>query len=865
VKIKSIMSIVLCLSICLFCMPSVLADATQGNYDENIVFLKAMGIIDTQTYDSNEMITKSEAVYTIMKMIGQNSESFGYNGELKGLPEGHPYAGMLKAAIELGLVDLDSNYLFNPNSTVSYADAARMVFAALGYNRAVNTASSDAWYLKLAADNRLNGNVKITNNGKLTKGEWGGILYNAAHIPLMKRVSFGPIAEYQVEKNITALSEYLQIFKKEGIVSANSITSLRARAGVGENTIEIDGFRIKTKDVVLNEEALLGKDVKAYYKLSDNDDAYLIYVKESGKTEYLRILSDEFIADFTNYTYMYSSSLAGSGKAVVDGTAAIIYNGIAVTDEDFKILNESLFIPKNGEVELLRSGKSGKFDIVKIKSYATYIVHNVSKTENLIFDKYGKDALSIDPYIRSNVRIVDKNGNRFTIADLEEWDVLSVAISNDGNYVEIIVSADAVKGLVTGRSQDTLTLEMEEFKLSQDLVEELAEYLKEGSETKKTRIPEVGSQIVAYLDQYGKIAAMQVQTTDEWKFGYLIKMQPEKPPAKNLEFKILTQDDKIEYFKSAYPIVVDAAVYKSASAAQSAIEAEHIIRYQLNDEGQIRRIDTHIQGEKEDSFSLMRRASGSLKFKSNVTTFGGLIFPKTSAVIFAVPSSANGPERDYKVTTITTFVNDASYNVVAYSVGDDSLKEDAILYKKASLLPQNAREIVTIITQISNAVDDDGIPIQKIYGMNAGGNRIYTIYSDDPNTSALVAEKNIKPGDLARITADNNMIVSRIERVFDGTSKTISSEMGGINPNTGYDAIIRISYGKVINRAEGLIQVELHNEKKTIEKYKEAGLVFVCEENKRVRKGSFDDIIPGVSSIVVNMYYSQIRTITIYN
>lgn len=853
-NIKAKMITALFLIVCLFYTPVFAVEGESASFDGPISFLRAVGILEAEDYAAQEAITKSEAVSMVMRLLGYNASTFGQNAAIRDVEESNPESGLLKAAVELGIVELDENYLFNPNSLVSYADAAKMVFMALGYQYTSDTEKNDAWYLQLAAEHRLDGNVVMINNGKLTKGEWAGILYNAAHIPVMQGIAFEASKKtYRVNEDVTALSEYLHIYIQEGVMTANSVTSLREKTGAGNDTILVGGLPIQTEGIAIDQEALLGKDVQAYYRQDTGSAALLVYIQESGKTQALTIASDELVGfNFRDYIYTYNNSARRNKTVSISKSAAIIYNGIAVTDEDLALLNEKLFLPETGEVELVASSHGSTYDVVKIKSYTTYVVDTVSKTENLIFDKYDKEPLDISPETWKTIDIYDMAGEPLTISNLEEWDILAVAVSSGGEYTEIVVSGNAVTGIITEIMEDALMLEQEEFEFGKDLL------------AHPDRVPEVGTEVVAYLDPYGKIAAVQIEPAGDWQVAYLIAIRKGTSLDEKIQFKLLTQDSVIAEFESAFPLVVDGSIYREAESALDVLAAGGIIRYRLNPDGQIKRIDTPVLGERENPYSLQQRYAGSYKFKNYVPTFGGVVFPKSSAMVFTVPADADGKERDYVVENLNAFVHDSTYNIVAYAIGDNDLTEDIILHKKAGSLPLSTREVMTLVTKITRAVDEDGMVIQKLYGMNSGGNREWTIDLDDPTTSTLIAEKDIKPGDLIRVTADNRMRVSQIQKVFDGTTRTMHEDIGGINPNAQYDSVFTVSYGKVTDRANGLIQVELYNDAKTVQKYKEGGTVFVCEDGDNIRKGSFDDIIPEVSSIVVDMNYSRVRTITIY-
>ncbi|NGQ95594.1 S-layer homology domain-containing protein [Brevibacillus sp. SYP-B805] len=122
------------------------------------------------------------------------------------------FAGYVNVAAGQDIVKGYTDKSFKPANNVTYAESVAMIIRALGYD--VPGSVSGVWpnnYISKAAELGISKGVKIDPNKPATRGDIFLMLDNALRVDLMKQIEYGTDVRYEVAKNKTLLTEYLDV------------------------------------------------------------------------------------------------------------------------------------------------------------------------------------------------------------------------------------------------------------------------------------------------------------------------------------------------------------------------------------------------------------------------------------------------------------------------------------------------------------------------------------------------------------------------------------------------------------------------------------------------------------------------------
>ncbi len=841
------------------CLPSVVLGsyADETDYTEDINFVNALTGVNITPDKTNEPITKRDAVLMALKLHMKEFIVFEYNNEFIDITKDDADAGKLALALKLGIISRLTTNRFDPDSNVSYENALKMIFNSLGYGQIIRLGGKgSSEYYKLSG--RYEVEVDAKNDFSLTYGEMAHLTAIALDTPILGEKGIDQYGEviYNHSQDITPLYKYYGILKTEGVAERNDFTGLYDKNGFDEKAVSINQIKLKCSETV-NTSELLARNITAYYH---KDNMTLEYYRYTDSDSVVTLQCED-IEKFENNTYYYFEGNK-TKKYSVAAAPSIIYNGVALTaDEAAYVESGDIFIPSNGTVDLVRND-SGICQCIKITNYETYVVQGVDTDGKKIVDRYGKSVLDLSG--TDYVSLRTSMGEDIDFDYITSMNIVSVARSLDGKKALVIVCNDAVQGVLTSFNDDEIQIEVEVFKISDRLKELISP---------PNSLPSLNEDVILYLDARGKAAVCEVSPNNGWSYGYIIAKGTTSGMDKEYLVRMLTADNKKQEFALNKNIKIDGETFnKNLETASGYVPVESPVKYRLNVHGEIRELDTPVTGVNEKVTCLKPSySSTTARWVDYISSFAGNTFIKSGAVTFTVPLSPSTNDKDYIASNVeSSFVKDVDYTIETYMEDPDELVDTLVVKKSATSANASVSgsDIVTVVDRVVYAIDDEGNEVVKIYGMNGGIMRDY-ILTDDSIYSHKTDPDPLERGDLVRINANARYEVMAMQRCFDNEDRTMVSSLSSTNPSTdNLDVIFRLSYGKVLNMRNNLLQVRLENLGNTTEKYYINGTVVVVDKNE-IRAGSLSDIVSDTtayasSKVVVEMRYMRIRTIVIY-
>lgn len=340
---------------------------------------------------------------------------------------------------------------FRPNDCITGTEAIKTVVSLLGYDSlAQKNGGYYKGYLSEATRLGILKNISIKYDEPVTRGEIAQLIVNAFDVKVMGVSSINNNRNgMTVEKSDnTMLMYYSGIYQDIGVITATHTTGLDNAAGCGANMVQVtsDGTEQLYDIGESDAENYLGYNVKLYYTVDDSDDKVLKCVVDS-RTTVLTISADDIESYDGSLKYEQGNKTAA---AKISQTAPVLINGVycgrlahALTEEDFDF--------SSGEVKLINNNNGSAYNVVMISSYINGIVAGVSEASDMILlkamPKIPFDSDNINHRIIKNGQVISPSDlNVFDVVSAmisEDEKVVTIYVSP---YSSVEVTIDQKDG-----------------------------------------------------------------------------------------------------------------------------------------------------------------------------------------------------------------------------------------------------------------------------------------------------------------------------------------------------------------------------------------------------------------------------------
>ena len=764
---------------------TMLEDETK---DRDMQLLAGLGIYGDNEYtEPDQLVTREKFAQYIATLMGKKGlkatdqaaiykdiDIAAYDG----------YAGLMAAE---GILLPNRQGNFAPYEAVSYEDACRGFVVALGYQYLLED------FLPISAAARLGvaDDVSGAQGERLTYALLNRMLLNALE------------AEAAVPGNVhvsgqNVMEEFMHITEHTGIVTATQTTSIDSVQTLKPGYIEIDREQYAVTDVDTTE--LIGKKVR-YYVDEGSEEKLILYICDIGRLNQLLTLQAENIMNYSKNYYEYEMENGNIRKATVADDKYLIYNYRALSAYD-----ESRLLPGYGSIELVDNDRDGRYDVVSVLDYQTFVVGSVDKDTGVIYDKFEDKHIAVE--LTGDVSVLLENGTSNFDA-ITENDVLTIAQSADGEKAVIYKSNQVITGSVGSIWQ---TGDGGQIVMFYDEVHG-AEITKEVS-----RIPNyipstalrAGDTGIFYLDIFFNLAAYE-KTSGEWQFGYFIEAGVlSNVFDKGIALRLLTENDKIESVTCASRIRMDQKVYDTGDEIYAAFSIEpQLIQYKLDTDGKVSSINTENTTEENGLREIATGASS--EYRSDSGSLGNKIYIDNDTKVFVAPSeTADAENYEYKFAAAKSYlVSGKTYSFTAYSANDSENTAQVLLIKNRPV--SNIDNVsVGLVGEIATVLDENNEPVSQLTYLTSSGQR--TIVLDDTvDLNNLVGVNNetglkLEVGDVICWQQRNDGKPYEIKIIFKGNGKALKTES---NPNTStFATAYRTFYGRVKKKEGNLIRLE---------------------------------------------------------
>lgn len=774
--------LVMMLQIAVFAAP-VPEDVIGTEYEAAASLLCALDIMvgDGTNFNPDDNITRAEFAQIMMKSMALDSaaQSFQPVGLFEDVPASNIFAPAIELGAGIGAIKGYGDGKFGPDDNVLGTEAVKMMTFAAGRDViAENNGGYPAGYLSHAREiGMLKGITGIDFNVPMTRGQAAVLCANTLKVDMMKKTSTGDDTKYESRDGVNLLSEKHDVYKAQGLISANSVTSLWASSALTNGKIQIESgaykYVLSAGETTI--EDAVGKFVAAYYKVDDDsgEDIVVSYDILDNKNQVVTTdlsnidfdsvtnTSVEYWADKDNDVDTTDLDIASAPSIMLNGTARIA--GKTVVDTFAEVEG------KPGEVTFIDNDGDGYMDLVNVTAYDTIYVNKINTKDYKISDKISGNTWTID-VDASNMysSIVDVDGEEMEFDDISVGDVLSIAMSDAGmdrQFVKIIDSQETVEGEVSSISTKdgkfVFNIEDEKYELTNEYFDFTTNSKGLSASTAEMKV-KVGNNGEFYLDAFNNIAYHELTgVSSDATFGFLRAYASGKGADTSLKLKIFVDGEYVEY-ATASKVNIDGTVYKSEADILAGLKNslsyinDNVTYYEglsdvtpllfdVDEDEKINMIDTPYIGADESEYSLRPAKNTSITpttytYNSTTKRLGSMLGLAASAYAIQLPSKLSDLDNLNKITISKTssWPNEKSVeNLQAFTTDPDSNKMMYGLFHPASTaatLGDTSSQIhdsqMLVVSEVIECLNADGERTIAVKGLKEAAEVEFTVDSE---------------------------------------------------------------------------------------------------------------------------------------
>jgi len=810
---KKIISILLC-AVMIFSSFSVVMAAEEIEAEiavnPDLLAMKAIGVFDSTLVSGTAMTRRqlADVFFRIMLPSQADDEYIPTTVYFDDILESDFAINIIH---EAGIMNGMGDKKFMPDNNVTYIQVVKAIVDFLGYKlHAEAYGGYPAGYAVMAAKFKLDRYAPSDMNMICTT-DMAAVLFRQALDIQVNRYIFekeNGDGHYQLE-NISYLELYTKVYFAEGIITATYVEDTYKYSDTGYFDIRIDNIPVTLSDAVLSMNELLGYKVTYFYNLDEHNNKVVIHY-EIVDTDVMEFDRHSIDSSKTTTERIGYFSEKGKSKKIDISKAYIFYNGNLTASYDATIINPFSSNDIDGYIRTVSTdGNPDTAEYVFVEAFKSYVVKNVQGND--IINKYHPNVIfKIDDIQSGEVVVKNVIGEVIDPASITEYDILNVFAEreNDAKPSKIIISLDTYVGKIetyrqSGGRISHITIDGQEFEAAANLYNnpEFADI-------------ELGAKVKIMFNFLGQICDIGVSDYDTTVFGYIIDAKKLSPMDDDINIKLLTAKNTIEYIPLSENVILDniKRTDNYVFAFLGSPVTRQLCQYKLN-----------AAGDKIVSLTTVNSASVATPTAEVVISADGLrqmppidgfyyrgnslsgngkgyALVSGSTLVFAVPKDENRDNNDMYIVTDSSIFTDKNRTKLIGLVTGYATKAYNPTIEVAILEDNDPREIIYstgetpfVVTDTDRKLVDNEI-VCTITGYS--GATLYTFEITDEAFNQGEGGTPIEIGDVITYSRDNEGVIVSVEPVFRSSDWQLASSMN--NPSeTDYSAGWRYAYGEV--------------------------------------------------------------------
>lgn len=875
---KKVLSFLLAITMISACI-TIPTSAEEGENDASVYepsssesLLMNLGIVDRENYNGNDIMTRGEFAVLLAKTLGldieRNNETSVGIPDVKDSEIINPTSAIFKdvgissdeygaivAIYEKGYMVGVSEGLFAPEYGIVLSDATKVFIDMLGfYEFAKIQGGYREGYEKVASSLSLLNGVSCGFSDVATKKDIASLLCNVmgTRVAQIENEKLG----YIISDDETFMEKVMDINKITGIITDNGLTALDGASDLLSNQILCDNvvINISAEDTYVRK--YLGRKVNVYYTDNKEDEYDLIFAEPKDE---VIVISKKNYVDFNDGILEYYSEKDTLKTIYIGRYESVIYNEVytsTYTDDIFDIAD--------GQITLIPKGN--KYTVI-IEDYKNFVVSKTKEETSSIYNKItfdneqdGINNLILDDY--QEVCILNEDKKPIPFSSIKEDDVLSVLLSPDYQYAEVILSTDKIydvsfKSVSTGKYvTDT----------------EVYDYLDVFKKASNYKPVKYGKIYTLYFNIFGTLVWVEESTESEDGFieGILLKFFPDEETEDKFGIKVYESNGAIKTYYIDGKLRLNSSTIKAKYAYSKDGQDETGIFYHLDVLGKpilykakdqiIKEIVTPLGYETDDDQrGWYQITADDVKLKhiaDDGASFGGVLSYNSESNIYFVPN-----DNDKITVNETSFRNFREYAIEGYAKSKNAIFADVLVYREDPYKIAESKNAFLIADVYETLDDKEEIrTIFEGYEFNITG--VLT------KKSYLVAEETIKTynylgaGDIIRFSKNYEGEIKDIEVSYDYYKNTDGKITGTIQ-NEGCEGAAYTYMGYMMNindegfriKSGSTIRTYISGDGYPVVIVDTSGNKLTFEEASMDEVLSYEDTSSGYDTVVVMTHY----------
>ena len=670
---------------------------------------------------------------------------------------------------------------------VSVKDLSGLLLSSLGWLDVIEYLDKDI--MALATKEKLLTGLSNTNaDAILNKMDASRIIYNALSARFLELDSISENgSSYTIDDQTGIMAVYNDVYKTEGIVEANTLTTLVSPVtSLKENEVTIDGVTYNTGKTSIP--SAIGCAVEFYYEYNRKTGIRTILYYDDI-TEDIVVIPSEDLSAITMNKLEYT--VGGKIRTITyDKSGSVIYNGVLAQDYTSVaglIGNLDTF---KGSITVIDNGND---KLLKIDSYKSVVMERFSDESGYLADRYGNHVdMSLNSITGKKTDFAYTSYNdEGGIVDMSIYPagtVVDVSVSHNttgNNYVRLIVPENVIYGEIAGIDSDgKVTIGG----ITYGVCDEYNAAVKKG----KAYGFEVGNEGDFYLDSFGNVCAYVSATRDI--VGVIRGFEAESSAFNDeVSIKMYTYDGENLTFKFKDNATVDGyKVGKKGSGFASLTDLVKYFKtnydsllgtvasYRVDKYNQVYYLDTCLTAadNKFDTMKKIYSSSSPVRVQGGVVSTSGCYTVWDGNVVFGAPIPGSLAFDDDLCYSIKSGPS-SEYNYVDCYATDGSDKVCDVMVIRGDYGKWAYDKL--LVEKITNILLPDGSITHGVYGWLYGYAKTaqYKKLEFDSITAyKSLVSSNVKPGDIINVKYDlNDRIINCNDTEGLPTGVTTSSVM----------------------------------------------------------------------------------------
>lgn len=766
---------------------------TSASYAGAVQALTGLGVIngdDNGLFNPDNEVTRAEFTKMAVEALGEGDSATAQTTSQfadAANADVHWAVGYIAQGVSDGFINGYNDTTFGPNDQVTYAQACKMLVAAIGYSTyAENQGGYPSGYVAQASTLGITAGVSATNDTNLTRAQVATLIYNAMDVPLcvidgwtstatltgvvqtpeLKKLDGKENRDYQ-----TLLTDRHNAYKVKGRVTVTSKGGSASGLEKDEVTYAVESadnyndILNITKDDVQTETMKVGEtsaaDMLFEYTEAlvqvdeDSDEVTILAIESYGNSKTITVAAADVADDDstigTDYVgnkklpvYKSETSSSTTKYDLSVGTdkevdAVIYVNGVdagVVTNEK---IDQYILSNDTGNVTLVdvtstgSTSTDGKYEYIMVDYYVDAIVDSITTTSTyarIYFkDSQAQQRMQWDPDDEDVDITFTLDDAAISYTDLQEYDVLSIAydVVNEGTDLtdNTYYDVKVSRNVVTGNvtSRDADENTLRVDGNDYDVIDRID----------VTSDVELSTEYTLYIDVFGYVAYIDEGSSDK-SYGVIVAMY--KSAGNDFyTVRMITANAEIVAYECK-DATEEKAFYDYATKGTT-FEGTEVQNVTKTDLSTAITAGTTVctyklsGGKLKFDKAITGQGGADLEFKANSNKLGSYTLAEGTTKIIDMDNYMSPTNSGSTVGTLSlsTFEDEATYDAYLFDKNSNGDFRFAIVFGGTSSI--RSESTIAVVQKVEGTTDLDGTTCTELTVVRDGQEEVSVLVEGD--------------------------------------------------------------------------------------------------------------------------------------